>query len=191
VDDVNPNDRKPTKRSTRVLRAMDVMPPFDKDMLPADEGAVGARRVPKRDESRLGSPPRACPPDGKGQLSGQGGRPRGAAPTGGEHESGIEGRFPAGAAAKPLPAEDVEVPAYDLAENILAEQRRVAGRRRRGPGRAENMPAATPRGAGGRLATLDLPTQDLLELQRIVAEIVARDIERLCRRPKRPVPVHS
>ncbi len=177
MDDVNPNDTKPVRR-TRVLRARDVMPPFDKDVLPTDKGMVGAG-------------PRACPPEGNGQSSGQEGRPRGAAPTSADREDGGKSRFPAGVAAQLLSVEGAEVPAYDLAENILAEQRRVAGRRRRGPGRAESMPTVAPRGAGGRFATLDLPTHDLLELQRIVAEVVARDIERLCHRTERPVPIHS
>jgi len=75
----------------------------------------------------------------------------------------------------------MEIPSYDLAENILAEQRRAAGRRRRGPGRVEDEPVAVaPVGA-----THASPVQDLPELQRVVAEIVARDIERLCRGPDR------
>ena len=83
------------------------------------------------------------------------------------------------------PREDgMEIPSYDLAENILAEQRRAAGRRRRGPGRVEDEPAA-PAPVGAKNLSPLLASQDLLELQRVVAEIVARDIERLCRRPDR------
>ena len=104
------------------------------------------------------------------------------------------------------PEDGVEVPSYDLAENILAEQRRAAGRRRRGPGRVGAEPAApAPAGATGPQVHdaafgTSSPTQnfalgaprrassvpDMLELRRVVAEIVARDIERLCRRPDRP-----
>lgn len=91
-----------------------------------------------------------------------------------------------GLAVKPLPAGDVEIPAYDLAENILAEQRRAAGRRRRGPGRAEKEPVALPERPERRASAPDWASQNLLELQRTVAEIVARDIEGLCRRPDRP-----
>ena len=91
-----------------------------------------------------------------------------------------------GLAVKPLPVDGVEIPAYDLAENILAEQRRVAGRRRRGPGRAEKEPVALPERPAGRAFSPDLASQNLLDLQRTVAEIVARDIEGLCRRPDRP-----
>jgi len=92
------------------------------------------------------------------------------------------------------PEDGVEVPSYDLAENILAEQRRAAGRRRRGPGQVAFEPVGPiPVGATGPQTqtsafgspTHALPVQDLLELQHVVAEIVARDIERLCRRPDR------
>ncbi len=124
MDDMD-NSSKP--RRGRVLRATDVIPPFDKDAQPPEDG--------------------------------------------------------------------VKVPSYDLAENILAEQRRAAGRRRRGPGRAGPEPAgAAAVGATGPQThksafgspTHASPAQDLPELQRVVAEIVAHDIERLCRRPDRP-----
>jgi hypothetical protein len=98
------------------------------------------------------------------------------------------------------PEDGVGIPSYDLAENILAEQRQAAGRRRRGPSHAGAGPCACPGAVGqprGRVpkreeiafgvpvAPADLASPDLRELQRVVAEIVARDIERLCRRPDR------
>ena len=81
----------------------------------------------------------------------------------------------------------MEIPSYDLAENILAEQRRAAGRRRRGPGLVGAGPCACPGSIGQPrgVAPADLASQDLLDLHRVVAEIVARDIERLCRGPDR------
>jgi len=82
-----------------------------------------------------------------------------------------------------------EIPKYDLAENILAEQRRVAAGRRRSPGRAvlAQEPVSTsaspePQRNGAKLSPEPM-SGTLAELQRIVTEIVARDIERLCRRP--------
>lgn len=92
------------------------------------------------------------------------------------------------------PREDgVEIPSYDLAENILAEQRQAAGQRRRGPGasggtKTDDRRPTTEGGAVLRsLSSVfrDPAAPDLPELQRVVAEIVARDIERLCRRPDR------
>lgn len=158
MDEVNHGSRP---KRTRALRAADVIPPFDQQVQPADDSAMG-------EEQSETLPPQAD-----------------------NNESGSEGCFApdaAGAMAASLPAGEVEIPAYDLAENILAEQRRAAGRRRRRPGRAEDEPLASPREAVARASAPDWGSQDLLELQRIVAEIVARDIERLCRRPERPVP---
>jgi hypothetical protein len=85
--------------------------------------------------------------------------------------------------AESSPAAEGDVPRYDLAENILAEQRRVASRRRRAPSQPQEEPAAPSECQGAESPTGELPSEDLPELQRIVAEIVARDIERLCRRP--------
>lgn len=86
-----------------------------------------------------------------------------------------------------------EIPKYDLAENILAEQRRVAAGRRRSPGRTVLMQttvssslSSAPAWEVGR-APQEAMSEELAELQRIVTEIVARDIERLCRRPVRPL----
>jgi len=84
-----------------------------------------------------------------------------------------------------------EIPKYDLAENILAEQRRVAAGRRRSPGRAAPAHEPTFSAASSEPGWEEArPAQEpmsgeLAELQRVVMEIVARDIERLCRRPER------
>ncbi|MCX5646938.1 MAG: hypothetical protein NTZ17_20005 [Phycisphaerae bacterium] len=102
-----------------------------------------------------------------------------------EQAQALSSRAGDGVTVSPLLAGDGAIPAYDLADNILAEQRRAAGRRRRGPSRAPEESAALPERPAMRILAADLASQNLLELQRIVAEIVARDIERLCRRPDR------
>jgi len=79
---------------------------------------------------------------------------------------------------------DVPIPSYDLAETILAEQRRVAAGRRRAPGRPAEEPTPTSDDARSGISVEEPSSQDLTELQRLVTEIVARDIERLCRRPE-------
>jgi hypothetical protein len=145
MDEVN-HRGQPKRR--RVLRARDVIPPFDRIVLPPD------REGPEVEAPIQRSAP-AAPP----------------------------ARADAGAAARPLPGDAGEIPTYDLAENILAEQRRAAGRRRRAPGRMGDAPIASPQEVGIRAFIPETASQDLLELQRIVAEIVARDIERLCKRP--------
>jgi hypothetical protein len=88
----------------------------------------------------------------------------------------------------PAPDEGAEaIPTLDLGEKILAEQRRATARTRRAPG------AASP--ASGDVkeqeALLEMaepvetPSDEVAQLQQIVADIVARDIEQLCRGLKR------
>ena len=75
----------------------------------------------------------------------------------------------------------VEIPKFDLVENILAEQRRTAARRRRAPGKGDGESIVLAEQADPRLPEPGPSTHELLELQQIVAQIVARDIERLCK----------
>ena len=140
-------DQRSRPKRTRVLRATDIIPPFDKTAAPADVNE-GESESPE-------TTPRIVDP--------------------------VEGLSDEGTVVGDQETRDL--PKYDLAENILAEQRRVSSRRRRAPSQFVETPTAS---AGLRTAehsVLELPCEDLPELQRIVAEIVARDIERLCRRP--------
>jgi hypothetical protein len=81
-----------------------------------------------------------------------------------------------------LPVDENGIPAFDLAESILAEQRRIAtGKRTRARGaRREGMGDSPP--ARPAVAAPAQP-YDLAELHQIVAGIVSRDIERLCTGP--------
>jgi hypothetical protein len=156
VDEMSHSDKP---RRSKTLRATDVIPPFDRSGSPSDHGRTDAEQ------------PQAPPSEA------------------GANEGGTESSLAPGnpgATAEPSPAACVEIPTYDLAENILAEQRRAAGRRRRGPGRTEDEPIASARATEVKASVSDLASQDLLELQRVVAEIVARDIQQLCRRPDGP-----
>jgi hypothetical protein len=74
----------------------------------------------------------------------------------------------------------VNVPQFDLAENILAEQRRLNARRRKGPGRHEEE--KTGLADVDHKAGVTAWPADAQELHHVVADIVARDIERLCKR---------
>lgn len=135
-------DQRERPKRARVLRATDIIPPFD--------------NVPAPAESPQPEPDAASDNEWPADSTGDEPSPDAAAD---------------------------DIPKYDLAENILAEQRRVAARRRRRTPSLpqEELPAQPePRSAEPILA--DLPSEDLPELQRVVAEIVARDIERLCRR---------
>jgi hypothetical protein len=92
------------------------------------------------------------------------------------------------------------VPTLDLGEKILAEQRRMTARKRKAPGMAEGEEAAVQAGddvadvgqsivpegevAGGTVWARGV-SDEVEELHRIVADIVARDIDRLCEGLKR------
>ena len=71
------------------------------------------------------------------------------------------------------------IPTFDLAEEILAEQRKITAIKRKAPGKKSEAPAreqkARPIGYAVKQPVMALSKQELL-----IAEIVARDIERLC-----------
>lgn len=193
MDDVNHSTRS---KRVRVLRAADVLPPFDKVPAPGTSG--------EGETIRTEGNKKAGTVEGK-NTSNAADRPLGpfgpstCSPTASRTDTDVE----------LSPAICPEIPKYDLAENILAEQRRTAARRRRAPGeekatdkaglRGRTPGKATENDGDGQtcrssgLGTIvpslsrtgEGPVGDLAEIQRIVAEIVARDIERLCRRPER------
>ena len=84
------------------------------------------------------------------------------------------------------PQAALEVPTFDLAENVLAEHRQMAARRRKAPGQVQTEPEIRPERPAVVTHVIEPPSQDLAELQHVVAEIVARDIQRLCSQPSRP-----
>ena len=90
--------------------------------------------------------------------------------------------------AKDLPAEPAgavqetsEIPKFDLAEQILAEQRKITAIRRKAPGKKPKAPDRQPQAQSTDYA-IKQPPSILSEQEQIVAEIVARDIEKLYRR---------
>lgn len=144
------NDNRKT-RTARVLRAADVIPPYNEEPSRANE-------------------PDKCEPAGAGL------KPARIVAQGGGADAGR-------ASPAKLQATAPEIPTFDLAENILAEHRQVAARRRKAPGRMLAEPATQPARPAAVAHVIEPPSQGLSELQRVVAEIVARDIERLCRQP--------
>ena len=158
MDEVDQNVRP---KRVRVLRATDIIPPFDKIAAPADAGEVELEppKPPALEAVHADSQADSDPDGDCGDAS------------------------PAGQDLGSSLAAEGEIPKYDLAENILAEQRRVAARRRRAPSQPEDEPPAVSEPSGLQPSESELPSQDLPELQRIVAGIVARDIERLCKKP--------
>ena len=77
------------------------------------------------------------------------------------------------------PKDDSAIPKFDLAEEILAEQRKISAVKRKAPGRKIE---AISRQQDAESAGIEQPPHVLSEQEQIVAEIVARDIQALCRR---------
>lgn len=71
-----------------------------------------------------------------------------------------------------------EIPKFDLAEQIMAEQRKIAAIRRKGPGKKTEAPKQQKVES---IAHTLKPPPMLSEQEQIIAEIVARDIEKMCR----------
>jgi len=102
--------------------------------------------------------------------------------------------------AKDLPTEPEDaaregndIPKFDLAEEIMAEQRRITAIRRKGPGQKIEAPSEEEEVErdftsqeddemeGWSIGyTIGQPPPMLSEQEKIIAEIVARDIEKLC-----------
>ena len=72
-----------------------------------------------------------------------------------------------------------EIPKFDLAEQIMAEQRKITAVRRKAPGKKTKAPDPRPRIQSTGCAVKPPPTSS--EKGLIIAEIVARDIEKLYR----------
>jgi hypothetical protein len=75
--------------------------------------------------------------------------------------------------------EENEIPKFDLAEQIMAEQRKITSIRRKAPGQKTKAPDQQPRIESTSYAIE--PPRALSEKELIIAEIVAKDIERLYR----------
>jgi hypothetical protein len=73
-----------------------------------------------------------------------------------------------------------EIPKFNLAEEIMAEHRRITAIRRKGPGEKEEG-QKQERESNPAGDTIGQPRPALSEQKQIIAEIVARDIESLCR----------
>jgi len=147
------------KRDGGVLRAEDIVPPYGEDA------------------GRNGSPQKAKTGGNEALPSQKKGRQVSAG------KSPVAGRYPAkgrGAGTQDEARQGSGIPTFDLGEQILAEQRKVAAVRRKGPGMRGTAPGKIPQAqpasdADGR------PGAELSERDQIITEIVARDIGRLCR----------
>jgi hypothetical protein len=73
-----------------------------------------------------------------------------------------------------------EILKFDLAEEIMAEQRRITAIRRKAPGQKTDAQGLKPE-VQPVDHIIEEPKPALSEQEKIIAEIVAKDIERLCR----------
>lgn len=148
-----------------VLRAKDIIPPLKAPSgpVPLPDTQQSVQKVP---------PPPAVPPPSpdKGLIPGSVDLPQpGPKPA-------------ANTPSVPPKVEQAksEVPRFDLAEKIMAEQRRITTVRRKGPGQIEEAQeqerGASPGGGIKEQVPIALSGEE-----QIISEIVARDIERLCR----------
>jgi hypothetical protein len=88
---------------------------------------------------------------------------------------------PAESVSKKEEAEEtLEIPSFDLAEEIMAEQRKITAIRRKAPGQKTEVQRLKPE---TQIVDhiIDQPKPLLSEQEKIIAEIVAKDIEKLCR----------
>jgi len=147
------------KRDGDVLRAEDIVPPYGEDA-----GRNGSPQKAKTGGNE------ALPSQKKGKQVSTG-------------KSPVAGRAPArgrGVGTQDEARLGSEIPTFDLGERILAEQRKVAAVKRKGPGMRGTAPTVIPQ-AQPASDTDGRAGAELSERDRIIAEIVARDIDRLCR----------
>ncbi len=76
--------------------------------------------------------------------------------------------------AKPKPDKVLK---FDLAEEIMSEQRKITAIRRKSPGKKAQIEPLKSKSVGGDTRQ---PAPKLSEQNQIIAEIVARDIKKLC-----------
>jgi hypothetical protein len=150
------------QRNADVLRAKDIIPPLKAPTGPAPDTQQSVQKVP---------PPSAVPPQSPEQR---------AVPSSADLPQ-PEPKPATDTPAAPLKAEQAqnEIPRFDLAEKIMAEQRRITAVRRKGPGQEEIQEQEREPEPGGGIKKKLPPT--LSEEKQIIADIVARDIERFCR----------
>jgi hypothetical protein len=149
------------QRNADVLRAKDIIPPLKAPAGPAPDTQQAGEKVP---------PPPAVPSQSQEQR---------AVPS--SFDLPQPGPKPvSNTPASPPKAEQAksEVPRFDLAEKIMAEQRRITAVRRKGPGQEETQEQEKTEPVGG--IKKQVPPA-LSEEEQIIADIVARDIGRLCK----------
>jgi hypothetical protein len=156
-------DAETEPRKSDVLRAKDIIPSLKKPEDPAPVSQQAGQEAPtrpaelqKQPEQELGT---ESPPSTKE-----------------EQKKPVED-IPAEATTTEQPKN--EIPRFNLAEKIMAEQRRITAVRRKGPGQEENQEHEQEAKPVSNAEEQVRPA--LSEEEQIIADIVARDIKRFCR----------
>jgi len=144
------------------LRARDITPPYKKK---TDK----ERKSQKKDEN-TNNPANIAEPSTKKEKTAR--KDTGPIPI----ETTAQKKTP----PAPTKQEEAEIPRFDLAEKIMAEQRKITAIRRKGPGKKTKAEREQLQ-AKPVSYTIKQPGSEQTEQNRIIAEVVAKDIERLCR----------
>jgi hypothetical protein len=137
-----------------ILRARDIVPPYGQE-------AGGESKPHEGSEETAGS-------SGPAETEGR------------KEERPGEDITEAGAQSSGIPQENGEIPRLDLAEKIMAEQRRITSIRRRAPGEGRE-PEASEVKTGPVVGSVEQRRPAQSDEEQTIAEIVTRDIEKLCR----------
>jgi hypothetical protein len=164
-------DRDIRKFKADSLRMEDIIPPFGKGK---SKGEGSEKKVRRKDDSAqvVTEEERAALADTKAiRIESRGSTPLPV----------DEAEEPAGDVKGPSEEEkrEAEIPRFDLGKELMAEQRKVTAGRRRRPG--EKAAAEAEKKAEPVRDTAKERDLEEAEEDRIIAEIVARDIERLYR----------
>ena len=154
-------DRK-KKGDSDILRAEDVVPPYDEKAGQKQDSqkAKGGGKKISTSQKKPEQPPEDIKP-----------------PTAGKKAISAKAKS---ANAPDAQQQRSEIPKLDLAERIMAEQRKVTAVRRKAPGGKGKSPDKERRVESTSFSARR-PTPGLPEQERIIAEIVAVDIEKLRR----------
>jgi len=153
-----------------ILRARDVMPPYDEKARESTDSQYTDKDTNR--SAAIAETPTANPPKVREDAT--------PIPIEAAEYKAAESPMVTTVNHKPAVTnqhEKHEIPKFDLAEEIMAEQRRITAVKRRAPAKKTEAQRSEPQAQPVGYTT----EQPLSEQEKIIAEIVARDIGKLCR----------
>lgn len=156
-------DTNSEPRKADVLRAKDIIPPLRTPARPEPDTQQAGQKAPIPPAEVQKQPEKEPDAGSLPEISAEQIKP-------------VEG-IPVETTTTEQPKSDI--PRFSLADKIMAEQRRITAVRRKGPGQEEIQEQEREVEPVG--STKEHLSPALSEQKQIIAEIVARDIESLCR----------